>query len=89
MFSYVYVCQSVCLSTEGPYVTITHDALDLAVQPPFHSTPPRTSDMGPPSGMYPTGMLPSLKTFSYTNFIGIEMYLNMITLSHNQYNISF
>ena len=34
MFSVVYVRQSVILSTRGPHVTITHDALDLTVQDP-------------------------------------------------------
>ena len=44
MFSYVSVCQSVSQSVcpqGGLHVTITHDALNLTVQPP-------TSNMGTP-----------------------------------------
>ena len=45
MFSYTSVCQPVCLSTWGPHVTITHDALDLTVQGSY----PQKSDLGPPA----------------------------------------
>ena len=45
MFSQMSVCHSV----QGvPYVTITHDALDLTVSPPWSLAFP-TSDMGPPT----------------------------------------
>ena len=44
MFSQMSVCHSV----QGvPYVTITHDALDLTVSPPWSPAFP-TSDLGPP-----------------------------------------
>ena len=42
MFSVVFV---ILFRGRGPYVTITHDALDLALQGP----PPPPPDMGPHS----------------------------------------
>ena len=49
MFSVVFVRHSVH-GVGGINVTITHNALDLTVQPPASSPPPpRTSELGPPS----------------------------------------
>ena len=42
-----HVCPSFCLHW-GPYVTITHDALDLTVQPP-QPGPPRDAPSPPPT----------------------------------------
>ena len=54
MFS--LVCRSFCSEGKGvgPYVTITHDELDLAINPPPHwpwpnPHPPPISVMGTPS----------------------------------------
>ena len=58
LVSYLFICQLVSLSG-GPHVTITHDTLDLTVQPPRDLAP---WDMGPThvwqaGDTHPTGML--------------------------------
>ena len=62
MFSFISLHHSVC--REGSDVNITHDALDLTVQPQQISnlghpgpSPPWTSDMGPPSHVQTTSDL--------------------------------